>query len=91
MILQELILTDDCLQHCGYKEMCLLGDFIKSPKKSNLVLIDLSRNVLNLDDHEKNHEMLCDAILKHYKSLYSDTDVQTLMNKIMIKMKKKLN
>jgi len=48
--------------------MCLLGDFIKSPKKSNLVLIDLSRNVLSLDDHENNHEMLCDAILKHYKS-----------------------
>ena len=68
MILQELILTDDCLQHCGKKEMSLLGDFIKSPKKSNLVLIDLIRNVLSLDDHENNHEMLCDEILKHFKS-----------------------
>jgi len=68
MILQELILTDDCLQHCGKEEMCLLGDFINFPKKSNLLLIDLSRNVLSLDDHENNHQMLCDAILKHYKS-----------------------
>ena len=70
--------------------MCLLGDFIKSPKKSNLVLIDLSRNVLNLDDHEKNHDMLCDALLSYYKSKFSKPKVSLLMNKLIGMLKKNI-
>ena len=61
-VLQELILTDDCLQHCGLEEFEHLFDAISLNQHSGLTLLDLSRNPTTFDDNERVHEALVAAL-----------------------------
>ena len=51
-VLQELILTDDCLQHCSLGILNELWSAIENNKHCALTLLDLSRNYHAFDNNE---------------------------------------
>jgi hypothetical protein len=62
-VLQELILTDDCLQYCGIKEFKELFKALIVNDKNALTLFDFSRNYYSFDNNKDVHDELMNSIL----------------------------
>lgn len=60
--LQELILTDDCLQYCGLDVFKELFNALQHNEHCGLTLLDLSRNIHTFDEDEEVHQALIDAL-----------------------------
>lgn len=61
-VLQELILTDDCLQYCGIETFKPLFSALASNRRSALTLLDFSRNFYAVDKCQEFHKDLVEAI-----------------------------
>lgn len=61
-MLQELILTDDCLTFASVESFSHLFTSLKSNSSTSLTLIDISRNYL-VDDNLGIHAEMIDALL----------------------------
>lgn len=62
VMLQELILTDDCLTFASVESFSHLFTSLKSNSSTSLTLIDISRNYL-VDDNLGIHAEMIDALL----------------------------
>ena len=67
VILQELILTDDCLQFCDKDIFTHLFNSLKVNTYSGLTMLDFSRNLHTFNNNIEVHKQLIDA-LEHQKT-----------------------
>lgn len=87
MILQELILTDDCLQYCNTEVFEPLFESLTTNTYSSLTLLDLSRNLHTVNDNSALHDQLIKA-LKNQKSK-QDPDPENISNRRKLKFNSK--
>lgn len=61
-IMQELVLTDECLQYCDKEVFAELNDSLVHNRQSALTLLDFSRNYHAFSDNTEIHEALIKAM-----------------------------